>query len=201
MYSSTDNEARIADLQSGKMYQAWKQMREALLELKGRDLPELGVGGYGVKGGARPRDAPRPSDRGGASSGDRGPDRGPDRDHDRRRDEDRGRDRHDDRHDRDRRDRDNCAPQPATTSLPLHRASRHSRIAPLAPRAPSSPASDVLPCVRTAQTTAAGTTAATTTATPTGGTITGGTTTAGATTTTTADGSRRGDSYDRRDRY
>ena len=96
VYSSTDNEQRIADLQSGKMYQAWKQMRETLIELRSKNLPELGVEGYGVKGGARPTAAPR-----GGSSYDRG---------------DRG-----DRYDRDRRDRDYCAPQPASPHL-SHRA-------------------------------------------------------------------------------
>jgi len=34
VYSSTDNEARIADLQSGRQYKAWKAIREKLLELK-----------------------------------------------------------------------------------------------------------------------------------------------------------------------
>ena len=121
VYSSTDNEQRIADLQSGKMYQAWKQMRETLIELKSRNLPELGVGGYGVKGGARPS-AARPSDRGGSSY-----DRDRDREYDRRRDDRddyRGRDsRYDERYDRDRRDRDYCAPQPTSPhSCTVHRA-------------------------------------------------------------------------------
>ena len=108
VYSSTDNEQRISDLQSGKMYQAWKMMREKLIELKAKNLPELGVGGYGSLGGAKPksgassseRDRERPSER----------DRERDREHgysDRRdydRHDDRGYDRH--RDDRNRRDRD-----------------------------------------------------------------------------------------------
>jgi len=39
VYSSTDNEARIADLQAGRQYQAWKAIRERLLELKAAPPP------------------------------------------------------------------------------------------------------------------------------------------------------------------
>mmetsp|Transcript_13924 Transcript_13924/g.23078 ORF Transcript_13924/g.23078 Transcript_13924/m.23078 type:complete len:361 (+) Transcript_13924:66-1148(+) len=39
VYSSTDNEARIADLQSGRQYKAWKAIREKLIELKAQQPP------------------------------------------------------------------------------------------------------------------------------------------------------------------
>ena len=117
VYSSTDNEQRISDLQSGKMYQAWKMMREKLLELKAKNLPELGVGGYGSKGGSKPRSsaisgaisasADHPSVR------DRGRDR--ERGYSDRSD-DGGYERH--RYDRDRRDRECAHPGPALL-LPL----------------------------------------------------------------------------------
>ena len=112
VYSSTDNEQRISDLQSGKMYQAWKMMREKLLELKAKNLPELGVGGYGSKGGSKPRssaisgavsasaDHPSVRDR------ERGRERGYSD-----RSDDRGYERH--RDDRDRRDRECAHPGPA----------------------------------------------------------------------------------------
>lgn len=117
VYSSTDNEQRISDLQSGKMYQAWKIMREKLLELRAKNLPELGVGGYGVKGGARPKAGGASSstrddrERGGDKDGgrDKGYSDRRDRDYDRRDYRDRDYDRrYDDRRDRDydRRDRD-----------------------------------------------------------------------------------------------
>jgi len=119
VYSSTDNEQRLADLQSGKMYQAWKAIREKLIELKALNLPEPGVNGYGVKGGARPT-AARPASSSNDQRDDRRDDRKDwrdDRDNrggyrDDRRDYDRGRDRRDSYDDRrrdyrdyDRRDR------------------------------------------------------------------------------------------------
>ena len=40
VYSNTDNEERILELQSGKQYKAWKQIRETLIALRARgDLP------------------------------------------------------------------------------------------------------------------------------------------------------------------
>jgi len=44
VYSSTDNEARIADLQAGKQYKAWKAIREKLLELRANPPPTRGGG-------------------------------------------------------------------------------------------------------------------------------------------------------------
>ena len=101
-------------------------MREKLLELKAKNLPELGIGGYGSQGGSKPRS--------GASSGASSASAGRpsvresecDREHgysDRRdyaRSNDRGYDRH--RDDRDRRDR-NCAhPRPRVAATPSHQA-------------------------------------------------------------------------------
>jgi hypothetical protein len=111
VYSSTDNEQRISDLQSGKMYQAWKMMRETLIELKAKNLPERG--GYGSQGGARPQSgassgAPperdRERDREYGYSDRRGYDRNDDRGYDRHRDDRNRRDRDYDQRDRDRRD-------------------------------------------------------------------------------------------------
>merc|ERR1719446_2043052 len=87
VYSSTDNESRIADLQSGKHYRAWKEIREKLIELCARNPPRKGA-----NGGSSSASAPT---RGGTD--EPGRDRGGDRD---RRD-DRGRDydRRDDRRD------------------------------------------------------------------------------------------------------
>ena len=51
VYSSTDNEARIADLQAGRQYQAWKQIREKLMELRANPPPRRGGGGGGGGGG------------------------------------------------------------------------------------------------------------------------------------------------------
>mmetsp|Transcript_14847 Transcript_14847/g.35229 ORF Transcript_14847/g.35229 Transcript_14847/m.35229 type:complete len:359 (+) Transcript_14847:41-1117(+) len=118
VYSSTDNEQRISDLQSGKMYQAWKMMREKLLELKAKNLPELGGGGYGSKGGAKPRsgasssaisvdrlaERDRERDREHGYSDRRGYDRNDDPGYDRHRDEKDRRDRDYDQRGRDRRD-------------------------------------------------------------------------------------------------
>jgi hypothetical protein len=53
VYSSTDNEARIADLQAGRQYKAWKAIREKLIELRAnpppgvRDRRASAGGGYG----------------------------------------------------------------------------------------------------------------------------------------------------------
>jgi len=97
VYSSTDNEARIADLQSGRQYKAWKTIREKLIELKEKNPPSKG----GAASSSRPAET---SDRKGGD--DRGSERAGDRGSDRERDRDRDRDRDNDR-DRDRRDRDN----------------------------------------------------------------------------------------------
>ena len=43
VYSSTDNEGRIADLQSGKHYRAWKEIREKLIELRSKNPPRRQV--------------------------------------------------------------------------------------------------------------------------------------------------------------
>ena len=115
VYSSTDNEQRISDLQSGKMYQAWKMMREKLLELKAKNLPELGGGGYGSKGGAKPRSGASSS----AISVDRLAERDRERDREHGYSDRRGYDRNDDpgydrhRDEKDRRDRDCARPWPA----------------------------------------------------------------------------------------
>ena len=42
VYSSTDNEDRMAELQSGRQYRGWKQIRDKLEELKRRDPPSPG---------------------------------------------------------------------------------------------------------------------------------------------------------------
>ena len=111
VYSSTDNEARIADLQSGRQYKAWKQIREKLIELKERNPPRRG--GVPVRPAASSSDRDRRESGGGDRDrdrdrgyGDRDRDRDRDRDYDRRdRDRDRGYDRRDyDRRDYDRRD-------------------------------------------------------------------------------------------------
>jgi len=115
VYSSTDNEQRISDLQSGKMYQAWKMMREKLLELKAKNLPELGVGGYGSQGGSKPRSgassgampasADHPYERDRERDRERGySDRGDERGYERHRDDRDRRDREYDQRDHDRRD-------------------------------------------------------------------------------------------------
>jgi hypothetical protein len=109
VYSSTDNEARIADLQAGKQYKGWLAIRQNLAELRKANPPRRSGGG-----GDRGRDSdPRDRDRDRARDYDRRDDRGRDdrgRDygHDDRRRDDRGRDygyddrRRDDRYDRDR---------------------------------------------------------------------------------------------------
>lgn len=109
VYSSTDNEARIADLQSGRQYKAWKAIRDCLEALKAQNPPRAGsknreaTGGSSAGGaGAGPRDDERER---------RGDDRGRERDRrdDRRGDDRRDRDDHrrgDDRRGDDRRDRD-----------------------------------------------------------------------------------------------
>jgi len=122
VYSSTDNEQRISDLQSGKMYQAWKMMREKLLELKAKNLPELGVGGYGSKGGTKPRSGANSGTL--SASADCHSERDRERDkrgysdrRDHSRSDDWGCDRH--REGRDRRDRVCARPRPRATEPPL----------------------------------------------------------------------------------
>lgn len=108
VYSSTDNEARIADLQSGRQYKGWKAIRDKLAELRARPLPPAGAAS---SSGAPPVRKDRPDD-------DRRPDdrRPDDRRYDDRRPDDRRPDdrrylerRYDDRR-RDDRRRDYDAP-------------------------------------------------------------------------------------------
>ena len=81
-------------------------MREKLLELKAKKLPELGVGGYGSQGGSKPRS--------GASSGAMPSSADHFSERDRERDRERGySDRGDERGYRDRRDRECARPGPA----------------------------------------------------------------------------------------
>ena len=102
VYSSTDNEARIADLQAGRQYQAWKAIRERLLAFKANPPP--GRTGREVRPNERRdhRSDDRFDDRRGGY-GDRGrDDRGRDDRYDERRRDDRydrggGRDRYDER--------------------------------------------------------------------------------------------------------
>ena len=108
------------------MYQAWKMMREKLLELKARNLPELGVGGYGSRGGSQLRSGASSSAI--SASAGRPSERDSERDREHvysdRRDYVRSNDRVCDRHrdDRDRHDR-NCAhPRPRAAATPLHQA-------------------------------------------------------------------------------
>ena len=106
-YASTDNEARIADLQAGKQYKAWKAIREKLIELRANPPPGVrdrrtssgGGGMYGGGGGDRGRDDRRGGydDRRGGYDDRRG---GYD---DRRRRDDYGDRRYDDRRYDDRR--------------------------------------------------------------------------------------------------
>jgi len=112
VYSSTDNEARIADLQSGKQYKAWKAIRERLLELQANPPPPSRGGAAGSGGSSRGAPRDERDDRRDGDRRDR-PDRYDDRDRDRgryddrRRDDHRRRDSYDDRRDRysDRGDR------------------------------------------------------------------------------------------------
>ena len=109
VYSSTDNESRIADLQSGKHYRAWKQIREKLIELRSRIAPHKRGGGSTLGTASRSRATEPGHDRDLAYRDDHGRcddkravirDRGRGRDYDRR---DHERHNHD-RHDSDRRD-------------------------------------------------------------------------------------------------
>jgi len=52
IYSSTDNEARIRDLQAGRSYQGWKQIRDRLVQLRAMNPPK-GDPGYNR---AKPRE-------------------------------------------------------------------------------------------------------------------------------------------------
>jgi hypothetical protein len=45
IYSSTDNDQRIRDLQSGRQYLGWKKIRDHLVKLKGKN-PKRGIPGY-----------------------------------------------------------------------------------------------------------------------------------------------------------
>jgi len=108
VYSSTDNEARIADLQSGRQYKAWKAIRERLAALKEHNPPRKGARPDRDSGRERERSAGREGERG---SWERRRDDRDRRDSDRRSDRDRERDRRsydrDQRsHERDRRDYD-----------------------------------------------------------------------------------------------
>ena len=96
VYSSTDNEARIADLQAGKQYKGWKAIREKLLEMQASPPPP--------RAGGSSRDDRRRDDR---YDDRRRDDRYDDRRYDDRRGGGREHDRRDDhrRYD-DRRDRD-----------------------------------------------------------------------------------------------
>ena len=69
VYSSTDNEARLADLQSGKQYKAWKSIREKLLELQANPPARPGGGVGSISRGAVPCRDER--ERGGSSDWDR----------------------------------------------------------------------------------------------------------------------------------
>lgn len=91
IYSSTDNEQRIRDLQTGRQYIGWKKIRDHLVKLKAQNPPP-GIPGYGRKSAA-----------GGEGSEAKDRDRDRDRDHDSRRDSRRDDYRRDDRRD-DRRD-------------------------------------------------------------------------------------------------
>ena len=53
VYSSTDNEARIADLQAGKQYKAWKAIREKLIELKAKPPANVRSDPRGDRGDSR----------------------------------------------------------------------------------------------------------------------------------------------------
>jgi hypothetical protein len=63
VYSSTDNEARIADLQAGRQYKAWKAIRERLLEMRANPPPPRAGGGGGGRGDERERERERDYDR------------------------------------------------------------------------------------------------------------------------------------------
>jgi len=114
VYSSTDNEARIAELQSGKQYKGWKAIREKLIELKERNPPPR-AGRVAASSRSRPDDRAddrsgtrdrRESDRpAGRDDRDKHDDRRYDRRYDERRDDRRHADRrYDERRYDDRRD-------------------------------------------------------------------------------------------------
>lgn len=63
VYSSTDNEARIADLQSGRQYKGWKAIREKLIELKERNPPRSGDGRGSVPRNSRSGRSDREAER------------------------------------------------------------------------------------------------------------------------------------------
>ena len=92
VYSSTDNEARIADLQAGRQYQAWKAIRERLLQLRANPPP----GRRGGRRGGDDRRDERRRDDGVRDERDAYRRGGDERDRDRGRDYDRGRE-YDDR--------------------------------------------------------------------------------------------------------
>jgi len=96
IYSSTDNDARIRDLQSGRQFLGWKKIRDYCVKLRAQN-PQRGVPGY-----ARSKHGDSGGDGGqGGKRDDGGRDRERDRDRDRH--DDRPRDHR--RDDRDRRDR------------------------------------------------------------------------------------------------
>lgn len=110
VYSSTDNEARIADLQSGRQYKAWKTIREKLIELKELNPPAKPVKDAAMGGTSDVPEAARDGgDRDRRNEDDsrkrdgRREERRDDRGHDRRRDDRRDDRRHDDRRCDDRR--------------------------------------------------------------------------------------------------
>ena len=106
VWSSTDNESRIEDLHSGKMYKAWKAIRDKLQELRSRNPPAAGGAGASGGGGGgdrreRSRSCERRDERRGSESRRSYDDRGRDRSYG-----DRGRDRYDERYDDRRREYD-----------------------------------------------------------------------------------------------
>jgi len=94
IYSSTDNDARIRDLQSGRQFIGWKKIRDHLVKLRAMNPPR------GERGYARSKiNADREAN--GEKVEDSGREKGRDRSRDRG-DRDRDRDRDRERHDRGR---------------------------------------------------------------------------------------------------
>ena len=96
VYASTDNEARIADLRSGKQYKGWKAIRDKLAELREKNPPAAARGASSSERKDRPEDDRRSADRRDRRYDDRRSDRYDDRRSDRY--DDRRYDRYDDRH-------------------------------------------------------------------------------------------------------
>jgi hypothetical protein len=82
VYASTDNEARLDDLRSGKLYKGWKAIRDKLAELREQNPPAAGGAGSSSGKGRVEEDRRRSTDR---RFDDRRPDdrRGDDRRNDR----------------------------------------------------------------------------------------------------------------------